>query len=209
MCQNCSILDPVNCLENLSMPAWQWNKEQVAITSWYWKTFWEIWEFGMWNFKVTAASWYWKIFCKFLCVALKSLPYWNDRWFRHVCVCASSLQLFHWRPFKITSDASQTHITIHIPKAHDAYYPLTPPWWQWQRHKVLSISHTGVPRANGKENKSCRSDLIFMFKESIIDMRLAPIYEAWSWITCGYIITLLANHLQKRTNLDKKVKPLH
>ena len=31
-----------------------------------------------------------------------------------------------------TSDASQTHITIHIPKAHDTYYPLTPPWWQWQ-----------------------------------------------------------------------------
>ena len=23
-----------------------------------------------------------------------------------------------------TSDASQTHITIHIPKAHDTYYPL-------------------------------------------------------------------------------------
>ena len=41
----------------------------------------------MWNFKVTAAGWYWKIFCKFLCVALESLPYWNDRWFRHVCVC--------------------------------------------------------------------------------------------------------------------------
>ena len=31
-----------------------------------------------------------------------------------------------------TSDASQTHTTIHIPKAHDTYYPLTPPWWQWQ-----------------------------------------------------------------------------
>ena len=30
--------------------------------------------------------------------------------------------------------ASQTHMTIHIPKAHDTYYPLTPPWWQWQRH---------------------------------------------------------------------------
>ena len=23
---------------------------------------------------------------------------------------------------------------IQIPKAHDAYYPMTPPWWQWQRH---------------------------------------------------------------------------
>ena len=31
---------------------------------------------------------------------------------------------------------------------------------------------------DGSDNKSCRSDLIFMFKESIIDMRLAPIYEA-------------------------------
>ena len=27
--------------------------------------------------------------------------------------------------------ASQTHITIHIPKAHDTHYPLMPPGWQW------------------------------------------------------------------------------
>ena len=33
---------------------------------------------------------------------------------------AKTVQIF-------TSDASQTHITIHIPKAQDKYYPLTPP----------------------------------------------------------------------------------
>ena len=45
----------------------------------------------------------------------------------------SSLSLSRWlgptaNTVKLfTSDASQTHITIHIPKAHDTYYPLTPP----------------------------------------------------------------------------------
>ena len=34
---------------------------------------------------------------------------------------AKTVQIF-------TSHASQTHITIHIPKAQDTYYPLTPPW---------------------------------------------------------------------------------
>ena len=26
---------------------------------------------------------------------------------------------------------------IQIPKAHDTYYPMTPPWWQWQRHTQI------------------------------------------------------------------------
>ena len=46
-----------------------------------------------------------------------------------MCVCPSSLQLFHWRPFLITSDASQTHKTIVWWMSGCVWWCLEHVWW--------------------------------------------------------------------------------
>ena len=52
-----------------------------------------------------------------------------------------------------TFEASQTHITVHIMKAHDTFYPLTPPWWwQWQRQ-----GHTQRQRQRQKTDTGVNS----------------------------------------------------